>query len=113
MIPNKKGSSTDLWKDWRAIKKRFFLTPQPTETEAFVHKVMSRLDETAPTPLHWPGFWWKVPAMAMAAFIIMVFSPQPNGNSLSTEAILLCDRADETESEAPQTLGDLLTEEEL
>ncbi|MEK7859595.1 MAG: hypothetical protein AAB320_10700 [Elusimicrobiota bacterium] len=74
---------------WKAVSEVFFRRPAPpgaTQTEAFVARVMGRLEEEARSP--WRVFLslrWTAPALGLAAALMFLSISQPEGEALLSE----------------------------
>lgn len=103
-----------VYKRWEKIAKTFFRPPMPQTSEAFVQRVMERV-ETLTEPervrrrvrwsarwIRWQitsrvrwrpiAVWWLVPALGLAAAALLLFiSLQGQETLISTEDLLLAD----------------------
>ena len=84
-------------RQWRDLKARLFRPAQPRPgTEAFVRAVMARIPENPPTSfLPDVSLWFKVPALAFAALLLMVMTPSQEEPAVCTDEILLVEKAGE------------------
>jgi anti-sigma factor RsiW len=62
------------------------------DTEQFVQRVMARLPEPAPTFWESLQAWWRIPALAMAALLVVSMSTQKSDSTLSTGSLLCGDK---------------------
>ncbi len=82
---------------WQRTAKTFFRVPEVEESEAFVHRVMERLEAlNEPKPSRAWVTWsfpsrWFVPAMAVALLFILALGGvvAPNPSPVSLETLLL------------------------
>jgi len=102
---------------WATLAGVFFRPPQPppTSSDAFVRRVMARVDAERRERLAgwaaWEGAWrWLVPALGVGVAALALVVTTPRGDSpLSTEALLLASSAGTGElnemiqQEAPDT----------
>ncbi len=84
-------------RQWREMKKRLFRPAQPSGgADAFVNSVMARIPESQPTAfLSGISLWFKVPALAFAAVLVLVMTPAPEEPAVCTDEILLAEKAGE------------------
>lgn len=90
----------DASASWKKISRALFTTPKPERSEAFVRRVLARVEELeAPQGTIW-SLRWLAPAAAFAAAAVLLalsgLSPEP----VSAEALLLQDSYAETPSSA-------------
>ena len=83
-------------KDWKRIAAAFLRSPAkptPYETEVFVRKVLSRLEEPSPQP--WLGLNWLVPAtsFALAVSLMLILRPALEVASPADELFLAGEEA--------------------
>ena len=77
---------------WARITAAFLRAPaRPTslETEAFVSKVMSRLEQPEPAPWFAAGLRWLVPAMSFALAASALLIARPNASLAGPEDMVL------------------------
>ena len=81
----------DERKEWRKLKAQLFGSATSAKgPDAFVRAVMARIPETEPVSFFAGiGLWFKIPTLAFATVLVLMFAPQYEEPSLSTEAILL------------------------
>lgn len=92
---------------WKQAAAMVFVPPTPPASEAFVTRVMRRLETPAVQPLRMPrpAAWsrWLVPAVGLAA-VLLAALPGPLQQTVSTENLLLA-------SGSPDDMWDLLMED--
>jgi hypothetical protein len=100
-----------LWARIAAAFLRAPSQPTPQETEAFVSKVMGRLERPAPAETPWfeMGWRWLVPAMsvALAASALLITRPDPMLTP-PEDIALLADGSELSPQAAEPTTDDLV-----
>ena len=84
-------------REWRKLKDRLFRPAIPSQgAEAFVHAVMARLPEREERGFFgWGGFWFKIPALAFAALLLLMLVPRSEEPVRFTDELLLADKSTE------------------
>lgn len=84
-----------IYTQWRQTANALFRTPQVRTSDAFVHRLMERIDALAQPrrPRPWiVGIRWLVPAMGLASLVFLVLGS--TRRAVSLETLLLADGRD-------------------
>lgn len=79
-------------KAWKRVRLALFPSIKTPPSEAFVSRVMARLEQPKPSLLSW---LWEIPALGLGfAALIFIFTYRPVDNATSMETLLINDASE-------------------